>query len=311
MLLRSESMTAHALAPRDFATSNTARSALPLPGSPPYSKTTLSGSAVSGGTSRDSALAPTAAADALSRVSSLDPPSDTQITARLSGNSLRRPTSAAIATLPTVSALLNAGMPITMSALPISSMRCRASAGSGWSLSPDVGTSSMGRIPAPATHSMRIAQVSPPWVAVPPSGYGGIEWVVALLADGLAERGHDVTLFATGDSRTKARLEYVFETAPGPNYINSIWHDTVHQLFVHQDPSRFDLIHQHSYWSGLVAGLVGDTPVVHTLHRDFTDEMREIYKLVADRLWFVAISENQRSLMPDLRYGGVVHNGID
>jgi glycosyltransferase involved in cell wall biosynthesis len=158
---------------------------------------------------------------------------------------------------------------------------------------------------------MRIAQVAPPWVAVPPAGYGGIEWVVALLADGLANQGHDVTLFATGDSKTKAKLEYVFEQAPGPNYINSIWHDTVHQLFVHQDPSRFDLIHQHSYWSGLVGGIAGSTPVVHTLHRDFTDEMKGIYELVADRLWFVAISENQRSLMPQLRYAGVVHNGID
>ena len=158
---------------------------------------------------------------------------------------------------------------------------------------------------------MRISQVAPPWVAVPPAGYGGIEWVVSLLADGLAERGHDVTLFATGDSRTKARLEYAFEQAPGPNYINSIWHDTVHQLFAHRDTSRFDLIHQHMYWSGLLAAQATDVPVVHTLHRDFTPEMRRIYELVADRMWFVAISENQRSLMPELRYAGVVHNGID
>jgi len=158
---------------------------------------------------------------------------------------------------------------------------------------------------------MRIAQVSPPWVAVPPAGYGGIEWVVSLLADGLAERGHDVTLFATGDSRTRAKLEFIFEEAPGPNYINAIWHDTVHQLFVHQDTSRFDLIHEHSYWSGMVAALTGEKPVVHTLHRDFTDEMRAIYSLIADRVWFVAISENQRSMMPELRYAGVVHNGID
>ena len=158
---------------------------------------------------------------------------------------------------------------------------------------------------------MRIAQVAPPWVAVPPAGYGGIEWVVALLADGLAERGHDVTLFATGDSRTKARLEYVFERAPGPAAINSIWHDTAHQLFAHRDLSRFDLVHQHMYWSGLVAALVTDMPVVHTLHRNFTDEMRLLYEQVADRMWFVAISEKQRSLMPELRYAGVVHNGID
>src|SRR5687767_1849567 len=54
--------------------------------------------------------------------------------------------------------------------------------------------------------AMRIAEVSPPWLAVPPRGYGGVEWVVALLADGLVEHGHEVTLFATGDSRTKAAL---------------------------------------------------------------------------------------------------------
>jgi glycosyltransferase involved in cell wall biosynthesis len=158
---------------------------------------------------------------------------------------------------------------------------------------------------------MRIAQVAPPWVAVPPKGYGGIEWVVSLLADGLVERGHDVTLFGTGDSTTKARLEYVFDRAEGPSAINSIWHDTVHQAFAHRDLSRFDLLHQHVYWSGLVAGMVAGIPVVHTLHRQFSEDMRRIYDLMADRLWFVAVSEDQRSRMPGLRYAGVVYNGID
>jgi glycosyltransferase involved in cell wall biosynthesis len=158
---------------------------------------------------------------------------------------------------------------------------------------------------------MRIAQVSPPWVAVPPKGYGGIEWVVSLLADGLAGRGHDVTLFATGDSTTEAHLEYAFEQAPGPEAINSIWYDTVHQLYAHRDLSRFDILHQHMYWAGLVGAMLSPIPVVHTLHRNFTPQMRRIYELVADRLWFVAISENQRSNMPELRYAGVVHNGID
>ena len=46
---------------------------------------------------------------------------------------------------------------------------------------------------------MRIAVLSPVWFAVPPSGYGGIEWVVSLLADGLVDAGHDVTIFASGD----------------------------------------------------------------------------------------------------------------
>ena len=158
---------------------------------------------------------------------------------------------------------------------------------------------------------MRIAQVAPPWVAVPPKGYGGIEWVVSLLADGLAARGHDVTLFATGDSSTSARLEYVFDMAPGPAFNNSIWHDTVHQMAVQREVSRFDVIHQHTYWSGLVAAIVSEVPVVHTLHRSFTPDMRMLYQQVLDRLWFVAISEAQRAAMPELRYAGVVHNGID
>ncbi len=158
---------------------------------------------------------------------------------------------------------------------------------------------------------MRIAQVAPPWVAVPPKGYGGIEWVVALLAAGLVDRGHDVTLFATGDSETKARLEYVFETAPGSAFINDLWHETMHQLHVHRDLSRFDVLHLHSPWSGMVASLVHDVPVVHTLHGPFVPEMKRLYAQVADRVWFVAISEAQRAGMPELRYGGVVHNGID
>ena len=58
---------------------------------------------------------------------------------------------------------------------------------------------------------MRVAVLSPVWFPVPPSGYGGIEWIVSLLADGLADAGHDVTLFASGDSRTRAQLAAVFD----------------------------------------------------------------------------------------------------
>ena len=158
---------------------------------------------------------------------------------------------------------------------------------------------------------VRIAQVSPPWLAVPPKGYGGIEWVVALLCDGLAERGHDVTLFATGDSTTKAKLDFVFEHAPGPPMINDIWHDTVHTLHAFRDPGAFDVFHLHSPWSSLAAGVHLERPVVHTLHGAFTPQMRRLYSQVGDRAWFVAISQDQRSRMPELNYAGVVYNGVD
>ena len=158
---------------------------------------------------------------------------------------------------------------------------------------------------------MRIAEVAPPWLAVPPRGYGGIELVVSLTADGLVDRGHDVTLFATGDSITKAELEYVFERAPGPTEINSIWIDTAQSLLAFRHPSRFDVYHVHACWSSLVAGAVCEVPTVHTVHGSFTPEMREVYAQTGDRVWFVAISESQRSIMPELNYAGVVYNGID
>ena len=159
---------------------------------------------------------------------------------------------------------------------------------------------------------MRIAQLCPPWLAVPPKGYGGIEWVVALLADGLAEAGHEVTLFATGDSETKAHLEYVFEEAPGSKAINDIVLDTTHTLFSLRDArKRFDVIHVHSPFSALAASVETGVPTVHTLHGSFVPDMTRLYSFVAERAWFVAISEAQKRFNESLRYGGVVHNGVD
>jgi glycosyltransferase involved in cell wall biosynthesis len=159
---------------------------------------------------------------------------------------------------------------------------------------------------------MRIALICPPWVAVPPKGYGGIEWVVSLEADGLAEVGHDVTLFATGDSITKARLEYVFDIAPGSKAINDITLDTTHTLFSLRDVrDRFEVLHVHSPFSALAAAIETGVPTVHTLHGSFTPEMIRLYDLVGDRAWFVAISEAQKRFHESLQYGGVVYNGID
>jgi glycosyltransferase involved in cell wall biosynthesis len=159
---------------------------------------------------------------------------------------------------------------------------------------------------------MRIAQICPPWLAVPPKGYGGIEWVVALLADGLAEAGHDVTLFATGDSTTLAKLEYAYERATGSSTINDIVLDTTQTLFSLRDArERFDVLHVHTPFSALAAAVETGVPTVHTLHGSFVPEMKRLYSFVADRAWFVAISQAQRRFNEDLRYGGVVYNGID
>ena len=57
---------------------------------------------------------------------------------------------------------------------------------------------------------LKIAQLAPPWIEVPPKKYGGTELIVSYLADGLVDRGHSVTLFASGDSKTKAKLDFCF-----------------------------------------------------------------------------------------------------
>src|SRR4029453_9843145 len=127
----------------------------------------------------------------------------------------------------------------------------------------------------------------------------------------LAERGHEVTLFATGDSVTKARLDSIFPHAPGPAFINDILYDTLHSLHAFRDPDRFDLFHVHSPFSALAMAAAVDRVAVHTVHGAFTRDIRALYHAVGDRVWFIAISEAQRASMPELAYVGVVHNGIE
>jgi glycosyltransferase involved in cell wall biosynthesis len=158
---------------------------------------------------------------------------------------------------------------------------------------------------------MRVAQIAPPWFAVPPERYGGIEWVVALLADGLADRNHETTLYASGGSITRAKLVTVFEDPPGARFIGDPWYDTIHALTAYRDAPNYDIVHDHSGLIGPAIGAHVPQPVVHTLHGPFTDKAKEFYSLISGRVWFVAISDAQRAFCPDLSYAGTVHNGID
>src|SRR3954462_10124145 len=100
---------------------------------------------------------------------------------------------------------------------------------------------------------MNIAILSPVWFAVPPIGYGGIEWVVWLLADGLVDAGHDVVLFASGESRTKAHLEYVYQEAPS-DLIGQTFPDLRHVLHCFVRQNDFELISDHT---GMLAAALG------------------------------------------------------
>jgi glycosyltransferase involved in cell wall biosynthesis len=160
---------------------------------------------------------------------------------------------------------------------------------------------------------LKIAVLSPVWFPVPPSGYGGIEWVVSLLADGLSEAGHDVTLFASGDSKTKAKLRYVYEEAPSQWIGRSHW-ELNHALACYTNSDEWDVINDHTGMTGIVVSGLVDTPVVHTVHGPLVGEPGEMYEqlagLVPD-LHLISLSLNQRKPKPELPWLANCPNALD
>ena len=161
---------------------------------------------------------------------------------------------------------------------------------------------------------LRIAVLAPPWFPVPPTGYGGIELVVSLLADGLVDAGHDVTLFASGDSLTKGRLSAVFPTAP-TELIGRTMPDLRHAISCYDRADEFDVINDHTGMLGASLGGLVDTPVLHTVHGPLdTQEAQEVYgriAKVAPEVSLISLSENQRKPMPDLPWAATIPNAID
>ena len=160
---------------------------------------------------------------------------------------------------------------------------------------------------------MRIGIVSPPWFPVPPTGYGGIEWIVWLLAEGLTAQGHEVTLFASGDSRTNAKLEAVYSTAPS-ELIGRTMPDLRHLLHALEQAGEFDVINDHTGPLGAVLGELVETPVVHTVHGPLDGEPGEVYEAigrVAPGVGLISLSLNQRRPKPDLHWVANVPNALD
>jgi glycosyltransferase involved in cell wall biosynthesis len=162
--------------------------------------------------------------------------------------------------------------------------------------------------------ALKVAVLSPAWFAVPPTGYGGIELVVSLLADGLVKAGHEVTLFASGDSLTKADLSYVFKQAPS-ELIGRSLPDLMHALACYSRADEFDVINDHSGMVGAALGGLVETPVVHTVHGPLdVYEAQEAYGGIAEvapGVGLISISENQRRPMPDLPWVATIPNAID
>ncbi len=165
---------------------------------------------------------------------------------------------------------------------------------------------------------LKIAQIAPPWISVPPEKYGGTELVISHLTEELVKRGHQVTLFASGDSVTKAKLSSVYSKALFKKGIS--WNNTFHFLLyasaVFEKIKDFDIIHNHfNYW-GLAFSHCAKIPMVTTYHGDFATAEKNPAKLKIlkkfEKNFFVSISDSQRKFTKaNLNFIATVYNGIN
>ena len=159
---------------------------------------------------------------------------------------------------------------------------------------------------------MKIAQIAPLWERVPPFRYGGIELIVSLLTDELVRRGHEVTLFASGDSITTAKLLSVHDQALrlDPTIKEPGLYEQMMLSEVYRNAHHFDIIHSHVGCAALPYTSFVKTPTVHTMHGIFTPDNEKMFRRFA---WqpFISISEAQREPRLGLNYVHTVYNGID
>jgi glycosyltransferase involved in cell wall biosynthesis len=145
---------------------------------------------------------------------------------------------------------------------------------------------------------------------VPPRHYGPWEQFVSLLTEGLVARGVDVTLFATADSITSARLVAVTPTGYSEDpSLDAKVEEARHIAAVFERAEDFDLIHNSFDFLPLTYTRLVDTPVVTTIHGFGSDVTLPVYEDYADRVAYVAISDADRH--PSLPYVATVHHGID
>lgn len=157
---------------------------------------------------------------------------------------------------------------------------------------------------------LRVAMLAPISWRVPPRHYGPWEQFVSLLTEGLVARGVDVTLFATRDSVTSARLVGVAPTgySEDPSLDAKVW-EARHVAAVFERAADFDLIHNSFDFLPLTYSRLVDTPVVTTIHGFGSDVTLPVYTDYADHGAYVAISDADRH--PALPYVATVHHGID
>lgn len=163
---------------------------------------------------------------------------------------------------------------------------------------------------------MRIAQIAPLWKTVPPQEYGGVELAVSNITEGLVEKGHDVTLFACGGSRTKGELieviqEPLYELTGGFSWdAISPYEFLMYYGLAEKIRNReFDLIHNHLGFQLLSFSPLIDIPIVTTIHSSLEPDFPYLAERFKDHN-YVSISNAQRELAPYLNYVETIYHGV-
>ena len=160
---------------------------------------------------------------------------------------------------------------------------------------------------------LRIGIVAPPLVRIPPKGYAGTERIVAALALGLHERGHEVTVFASGDSDLPCEVVPVVPQSVwsrGGTNDGTAWFEMSVALAWEQ-AGRFDVMSSHVEQAGFLMARHCGTPVVTTMHRRIdTGGVAQLIDRMPD-VPLIAISDSQRRWNPDANWVATIHHGLD
>jgi glycosyltransferase involved in cell wall biosynthesis len=160
---------------------------------------------------------------------------------------------------------------------------------------------------------MRVAQIAPLMEPVPPPLYGGTERVVSILTEELVRRGHQVTLFASGDSTTSAELSACCQQGLrlDPNVTDYVAYAMTQLGAVSRRAHEFDIIHNHIDYLAFPISRISPVPMITTCHgRLDLPEVRRLYHDFSEHM-LVAISADQRAYLPDSTWVGTVPNAID
>jgi glycosyltransferase involved in cell wall biosynthesis len=160
-----------------------------------------------------------------------------------------------------------------------------------------------------AGRRLRVGVLAPIAWRVPPRHYGPWERIASIVTEGLVARGHDVTLFATADSLTSARLhaEAPRAYAEDPDLDVKVY-EGLHNAAAFERAGEFDVLHNHYDFLPLTYSRLVATPVVTTVHGFSSERILPVYRAYDDVAHYVAVSDASRR--PDLSYAATIHHGI-